>query len=295
MASTMPPKKDLQNLQHAQDIPEELENLKEWWNANGNIVTIVLIVVLLCVLGIRQFKAAKANRIEKISTEYLASSDVTGFETIIQENKSDDIVAMARLRLASLYYYDNKISLAANIYQDFLNNHVNHPMMDVALDGLAHCMEAQGKIDEAIAGYSRLASDYSQSFLVADAIIGKARCLFLKGTEESKREGKSMLDLFLTENARSDWAEFADETLRAKDRLKVVTPKEQFADIEKFLSDAQTDAAEDAAVAKAAEGASENPATTGDTAEPAPVEAESTTPAPAAPAPVAASEAAPEK
>ncbi|MGN0845455.1 MAG: YfgM family protein [Kiritimatiellia bacterium] len=290
----MPPKKDLQNLQHAQDIPEELANLKEWWNANGNIVTIVLIVILLCVLGIRQFKTAKASRIEKISTEYLASSDATGFETIIQENKSDDVVAMARLRLASLYYFDNKISLAATVYQDFLNNHVNHPMMDVALDGLAHCMEAQGKIDEAIAGYSRLTSDYPQSFLVADAIIGKARCLFLKDTEESKREGKSMLDLFLTENARSDWAEFADETLRAKDRLKVITPKEQFADIEKFLSDTKTDAAVDAAV-KTAEATSEKTDTTGDAADTSPIEAAPIAPAQTEPAPAAASEAALEK
>lgn len=283
MASTMPPKKDLQNLQHAQDVPEELESLKEWWNANGNIVTIVLVVILLCVLGIRQFKTMRANRIEKISTAYLVSSDAAGFETIIQENKSDDVVAMARLRLASLYYFDGKIGLAADVYQDFLNTHVNHPMMDVALDGLAHCMEAQGKIDEAIAGYSRLSSDYPQSFLLADAIIGRARCLFLKGTEDSKREGKSILDLFLTENARSDWAEFADETLRAKDRLKVVTPKEQLTDIEKILRDAQTEATEDAAAVNAADTTTpETAAGENASAEIVAATAENTAPAPVA-------------
>ena len=54
---------DMKNLAHAQgDTPEELENLKEWWNEHGNLVTIVLLVVLAAVVGFKQFAAWRERR-----------------------------------------------------------------------------------------------------------------------------------------------------------------------------------------------------------------------------------------
>ena len=126
------PKKDLKNLQHAQDVPEELEAVKEWWNAHGNIVTIVLVVILVIVLGIRQYRSWRASQTEQQSMALLQAAGPADFETIVQENKSPEMVAIARLHLAAAYYADNKFEMAAGVYRDFLKDTPRHAMADTA-------------------------------------------------------------------------------------------------------------------------------------------------------------------
>ena len=265
--------KDIKNLSHTTGgTPEEIEELKQWWNAHGNAVTIVLCVVLAVVLGTRWIRSHRENNAAQALAELQQARDVPALEALIHENRSSGVTDFARLRLAAMHDAAGEWEQAADAYRGFLDAAPKHFLADVAAFGLAHCDEALGRVAEAAEAFRTFhETDFPNSALAPDARIAQARCLILSGTEEGRREGKALLDLFLTEYPGTAWAAQADEVIRAKDRLAVPAPAGQV-DLSALLQPA----AEPAPEAPAAEPAPEAPA-----AEPAP-EAPAAEPAPGA-------------
>ena len=269
--------KDIKNLSHTTGgTPEEIEELKQWWNAHGNLVTIVLCVVLAVVLGSRWLRSHREASAERAMAEFQQAGDVAALEKIVHENRAAGVTDLARLRLAAMHDQAGEWDEAADVYRAFLAASPDHFLADVAAFGLAHCAEAAGRVAEAAEAFRKFhETDYPKSAFAPDARIAQARCLILTGTEEGKREGKALLDLFLTEYPGTAWATQADEVIRARDRLAVPAASSGEIDLDALLKPA----AEPAPEAPAAE----------PVAEPAPEEA----PAPEA-EPAPAPESAPE-
>ena len=215
--------KDIKNLSHTTGgTPEELEELKQWWNAHGNAVTIVLCVVLAVVLGARWIRGHRENNAARAMAELQQATDVAALESVIHEDRSAPVTDLARLRLAAMHNAAGEYEQAADAYRAFLDAAPNHFFADIAAFGLAHCDEALGRVAEAAEAFRKFhETDHPDSSLAPDARIAEARCLILTGTDEGKREGKAKLDLFLTEYPGTAWAAQADEVIRAKDRLSV--------------------------------------------------------------------------
>ena len=281
--------KDMKNLAHAQgDTPEELENLTAWWNAHGNLVTIVLLVVLAVVVGVRQFNGWKDRRQAAAAAELRNAAEPEQLESLIRKGPAS-VVPLARLQLGSYYYGRHNYDLARSAYQSILDETPAHALAaPLAAVGVAQCAEALGRPAEAAALFAAFREKHADSYLAPLATLGQARCLILQGTEESRAEGKRMLDLFLTETPGSTWASQADELIRARARLAV--PAAPVADVEALLADPapEADAAVEAALAEPAEAepAAEAPAEA-EPAEAAPAEAEPAAEAPAEAEPAA--------
>jgi len=228
------------NLSHAAPEPiEELEALKSWWNSHGDKVTMVLIAVLVAVIGWQQYGRWHTRTNSRAMSEFDTARTPEALEMLINDNASKTVTPLARLRLASIYFADEKYTLAQSAYEAFLTENANHPMVNVAKMGLAHCLEANGKVEEAAAKFKAFAEENPDSFLTPMALIGQGRCLILAGQRD---EGKAVLDLFITEKAGTRWASYADEILRSKDRLSVpVAPAST--DLSSFFS-AEESAAE---------------------------------------------------
>ena len=235
------------NLAHAQgDTPEELVKLREWWNAHGNQVTIVLLVVLAVVLGVRWYRnhqesaraaaaaalGAAAGRVDQAAIGLVygrpdaAQLDdaEAALEGVVAERNAST-APLALLRLASLRCTRGRIDLAEADYRTFLQDHPDHELAPLARSGLAHCAEAAGRIDEAVELFRAFRAEFPSSHLANDALLGEARCLILKGTAESRSDAKELLDGFLIDNsgdsAPSPWAGFMQELLSDIDRLRV--------------------------------------------------------------------------
>ena len=215
--------KDIKNLSHTTGgTPEEIEELKQWWNAHGNLVTIALCVVLAVVLGTRWIRSRRESNAAQAMAQLQQAADVTALESLIHENRSSGVTALARLRLAAMHDSAGEYEQAEESYRAFLDAEPKHFFADIAAFGLAHCAEALGRVDEAAEAFRAFhETEHPDSFLAPDARIGQARCRILAGTEEGRREGKALLDLFLTEYPATPWAAQADEVIRAKDRLAV--------------------------------------------------------------------------
>lgn len=276
--------KDIKNLSHTTGgTPEELEELKQWWNALGNAVTIALCIVLAIVLGTRWIRGHREANAARAMAELQQAADVPALEGVIHENRSAAVTDLARLRLAAMHNEAGEFEQAADAYRAFLDASPAHFLADVAAFGLAHCDEALGRVAEAAEAFRKFhETDYPNSSFAPDARIAEARCLILSGTDEGKREGKAKLDLFLTEFPGTAWAAQADEVIRAKDRLTVPAPAGEI-DLSALMPTAEPAPAAPAVTSD--EPAPEAPAATSDESQTANTpEAPAAEPAPEAPA-----------
>ena len=270
---------DMKNLAHAQgDTPEELENLKAWWNEHGNLVTIVLLVVLAAVVGFKQLSAWRERRQANAMAELRQASDPEALEAIVRSGPAS-VVPLARLQLGAWYYGRRNFDLALDAYQGILDDSPDHPLAGpLAAVARAQCEEALGRVADAAAHFEAFRTANTNSYLAPLATIGQARCLVLQGTEESRAKGKQILDLFLTESPGTAWAAQADEVIRARNRLSVPAAPAAV-DVETLLAgpgeaapDAAADAVADALAepeAPAPEAPAEEPAPEAPAAEPA--------------------------
>lgn len=248
--------KDIRNLSHAQEeTPEELALVREWWSAHGNLVTGVLVALLVVVLGARWWKARSDAREEAAMAQLQdAAFSPDALERVIHDGGSRSAAALARLRLGEAQYAAGKYDLAKAAYADFLAAEPGHDLAYVAAYGLAQSEEALGNVAESVRLFREFGGKYAASPLAPLATLGVARGLVLSGTEEAKKESKSILELFLTEHAGEVWAASADELLRAHNRLTVpAAPAADAAasDIASFLSGASAPEAPAAPAAEA--------------------------------------------
>ena len=209
------------NLAHATpETVDELEEFKIWWNKHGNAVTIVMVAVLLVVIGVQQFNRWQERRTADAMSRLYMSNSPAELEELIAAGKSKPATALARLRLAGVYYSEGQYELAQGVYRAFLDNSPKHGLAAVAQVGLAHSLEAAGKVDEAAAEFKAFVEANPDSFLTTTARLGLGRSLILAG---KKDDGKAVLDLLITEAAGTRWASYADELIKAKDLLAVPT------------------------------------------------------------------------
>ena len=265
--------KDIKNLSHTTGgTPEELEELKAWWNAHGNAVTIALCVVLAVVLGSRWLRSHRENAAAQAMAEFQRAGDAASLEAVIHEDRSSAVTDLARLRLASLHDAAGDWEQAQDAYRAFLDKAPDHFFADIAAFGLAHCAEALGRVGEAAEAFRAFyETDHPDSSLAPAARVAQARCLILTGTDEGKREGKEILDNVMADYPQTPWAVEADEVIRAKDRLAVPQPADAGSlDLGSLFAPAE--AAPEAAPEAPAEPAADEPAAEAP-AEPAPEEA----------------------
>jgi predicted negative regulator of RcsB-dependent stress response len=283
---------DMKNLAHAQgDTPEELENLKAWWNEHGNLVTIVLLVVLAAVVGFKQLSAWRERSQANAMAELRQAADPEALEALVRSAPAS-VVPLARLQLGAYYYGRHNYDLALDAYRGIVEDSPDHALAGpLAAVGVAQCEEALGHVEKAAELFAAFAAANTNSYLAPLATIGRARCLVLQGTEESRAKGKQILDLFLTESPDTAWAAQADEVIRARNRLSVPAAPAAV-DVETLLA-GPGEAAPDAAAAAVADALSDpeapEPEAPAEKAEP------EAAPAPEAPAPeTPAAEPAPE-
>lgn len=207
------------NLAHAaSETTDELETLKVWWNAHGNQVSTILVVILVVIVGIQQLNRWRDRVAVREMTQFEQAGTAEALEEILASKPNANVSALARLRLAGLYYATEKFELAQSSYEGFLAKHPQHALVDVATMGVAFCLEAQGKVKEAEAAFTAFVEAKPASFLAPMARIGQGRNRVLA---KDPAGAKQVLDLVIAEKAGSVWALQADEIVQSMSRLAV--------------------------------------------------------------------------
>jgi len=219
------------NLEHVQkeEIPE-LEALKEWWRKHGDKVTYALLAVVALIFGYQKLGDWRAKTNAESFMEFSSANSPESIEQFIEKEMSSALAAHARLRLGIAYYSEEKYANAKEVYEAFLKHNPRHPLAGIAMVGVAACAEAMGDVAEAAGLFKAFVDAHPGSWLAPQARIGLGRSLILSGRKD---EGQKVLDLFIAENAGTEWAKFADEVLRNRNRLTI--PKTEQFDISAFF------------------------------------------------------------
>ena len=220
------------NLGHAQqETVPELEALKEWWKSHSDKITYALIAVLALIIGAQQFDRWRDRSSSGAFADYwnARTGGTAALEQVVADGKSPSMTALTRLLLGQQYFTDGKYDIAREVYEALLKDQPNNPFAGIAKVGVAFCAEGLGDTAGAAELFKAFADANPGHFLEPMARIGYGRNLILSG---EKDRGKTVLDLFITENAGNDWASIADDVMRNRNRLSVPKPT-----ISSFLND----------------------------------------------------------
>ncbi len=192
-------------------IPEELLPLVEWWERNSKEALTVIAVVLVAGLGYWAWETHRERARQADGEALLASLtswsqcqiDPDGEEATRALETLRDAVAtsggktavLEKLLLANAYFrrgnpaekdYENALALYEELQATFASNAALARDMGAYTDvpplGRAHCLEALGRFDEALAAFEALASQ--ESFGSVSAACGAARCLAQAGKKD---------------------------------------------------------------------------------------------------------------
>lgn len=154
--------------------PPGFDPVAFWYLHKGKIMALAaLFAVALAAYSIQQFieqreQAASARAFARAKT-------ADDFKKVITEHSRTVAAANAQLRLAELLRGEGKLDEATATLKTFAAENAKHPLISGAWLGIGSNQEAQGKIEEALATYQKVATTYPVSYAAPLALLGQAR------------------------------------------------------------------------------------------------------------------------
>ena len=170
----------------------------EWIQANypkviggaAGAVVLVLIVAYLAGRGERQSaEAAEAfSKAQIAAMEGRIGDALIQGEEVSKQYEGTGAGAQAVLLVANAYFEMGRVAEARTAFQKCMDEYKGDPVMVYAgWNGLAACLEQEGKLGEAIAKYEGFAQKYAKSPFAPSALKEAARCYRQMGNAEKER------------------------------------------------------------------------------------------------------------
>ncbi|WP_298624416.1 tetratricopeptide repeat protein [uncultured Legionella sp.] len=139
---------------------EQLEVIKKWWKRNGNIVTVVISVILLCVAGYRYMHWSQDKSTLQASAVYeqmmlaFSNQDIKSVRSYANEliKKHDHSVYsdVAHMTLAKIYVSKNKLDKAQSELKFVAEKSDMNALKQIAKIRIARLMAAEKSYNDAL-------------------------------------------------------------------------------------------------------------------------------------------------
>ncbi len=212
------PSKDIRkSLQEPDVFVSRTSQLINYIYTNRKPILIGLAVLLIVVAGVFgyqwrrvQMEKNASQRLAEIMNRYReAVSAAEGDEEKAFENIRSDLKSLvetaastrtgkiARVRFANLLYRAGEIKRAAELYRNAISDFQNEPEIRVFIEsGLAHALQAQGEIDEAVSRFEAVLA-FPGDVLDEDALFQLGELYAASGkTEKSEQAFRELLTRF---------------------------------------------------------------------------------------------------
>lgn len=139
---------------------EQVEALKAWWDKNGRITIVAIVVALLAVLGWKGWLQSKNQRAEAASVQYQQMLDALDADpakamelgrSIVGEYSNSLYAVYASLAMAKAAVEQKDLDAAAAYLRQAMDKAGPEEVKQLARLRLAMVLQAQGKGDEALA------------------------------------------------------------------------------------------------------------------------------------------------
>lgn len=139
---------------------EQLEVIKKWWKRNGNIVTVFLSVILLCVAGYRYMHWNQDKLTQQASVTYehmmlaFSNQDIKSVRSyaneLIKEYDRSVYADVAHMTLAKIYVSKNKLDKAQSELKIVAEKSNMTALKQIAKIRIARLMAAEKSYDNAL-------------------------------------------------------------------------------------------------------------------------------------------------
>lgn len=192
---------------------DELNDLIVAWSTYRGHILGGLVVVLVVGLGAWFFVRSSRQSVEEASRMVSTARSVDDLVNVVRQYPSSPSAPVALIMAAKAYYDQGGYDLAMAQYEEFKQKYPDHEWSEAATLGIVHCMEAMGRLEDALNGYGAFLAAQPGHFLSAEAVMGQGRCLQMLGRNA---EARSLYEDFMAANPQSGW------TPRMKELLEVV-------------------------------------------------------------------------
>lgn len=162
------------------EIPEELLPVVEWWEKDGKQTVAILAVVGIAIAGYYGWKNWRENRRIAAADALVTAYGTEDLEAAVADFGGTAAGPALRMRLAKSYFDNEKYQEALDLYES-LRGGAPDGFEDVPEVGVAECLAALEKYDEAVKAYDDFVAAKPKSFLALTARIGAAYALAGKG------------------------------------------------------------------------------------------------------------------
>ncbi|MDA0990444.1 MAG: tetratricopeptide repeat protein, partial [Verrucomicrobia bacterium] len=141
----------------AQSVPE-LEDLKENLLRHGLPLGIGISLAVCIAVGVL-FVRGRTSSAEADAQRILSSARaMPDLEQVVNNYPKTAAAPLALLKLARANYDTGNYQLALQQYDTFAATYAEHPFLAASELGRAHCLEAQGRIQDALTQYTSFAT-----------------------------------------------------------------------------------------------------------------------------------------
>lgn len=184
--------------------------------AYGRPLLVGAVLAAVIVVGTGYFQRQKRQAAED-AARMLSSGRPEQLEALVAQHAKTPSAPIALLALARLDFHGGRYEAAEKRYADFAVNHADHPFREVAEINRAQCVEAMGRIDEAMKAFDAVLAKGGHGLYATGARIGRARCLEQLGRYD---EARHAYEEILAADAEGPWAGPAESAMKALDRKK---------------------------------------------------------------------------
>lgn len=200
---------------HSPAEESPLAELSKLWKKYGTHSLTALLVALVIVMGVRAFIHHKAqSKLRALEMLFTAGSQQQ-LEEITLNYAAAPAAPLALLELASRHFDAGNYGQARLSYERFIERYGAHEFRNAAELGRYFCMEAEGRINEALVGFSGFILANPKDFMTPQAVQAKGRCLQELGRLD---EARILYEDFIASNPDSEWAQQMEAALALVER-----------------------------------------------------------------------------
>ncbi len=173
----------------AESLPVEF-HIEQFWTKYKNIVIfgLVLIVAVAILSGLYKNNLATQEKNSAIAlNQAVDAGNLEAVASIVETYRGTQAAAQALLLISDMHFQRAEYERSRELYERFTREYPAHPLLAAAYFGAGSSLQAQGKIDAAIAAFAQLQKSIPGTIWTYHAQLSQAICHEQKGDPAGAR------------------------------------------------------------------------------------------------------------